>query len=1009
MQQQRLLVGLGFLALIGFSDLAEAQQRGTIRGTVVEQATQRPLAGAQVMVAGTNLGTLTNQQGHYLIANVPPGTREVRVTLIGYGSGSRTLDVAAGATATVDFALAQTAVAIEGVVVSATGALQRRREIGNTVGSIEVAEQVELATVNKMSDVLQGRVPGVTVLQSGGTTGTGSRVRIRGSNSVSLSNEPLLIIDGIRVNNAPQSSSIAVGGQTPSRLEDINPDDIESIEILKGPAAAAAYGTAAANGVIQITTRRGRAGPARWNFYTEQGAVQERNAWPGNFRQLGTGPAGEFRNCLVFQAAAGACTPVADSLLVWNPLRDRSSNRGGLGISTPELGGASPFRDGHRQKYGLNVAGGGEVATYFLSAEYEDEQGIYDPNQLRRVFLRANVSTRPTSSLDISVNTGYVSSQLGFPQNDNNSLGFASAGLLGTFRDNPDTRGYFGNRPPSQLFFQEVGQDVERYTGSLTANYRPFAFLSLTAQTGLDFVNRHDDSFVPPNRIFSGDLPQGFRASNRAQFGTYTANVSATGNFVLTPVLTSTTTAGVQYNRETFQRTDASGWQLLEGTRNLQGANARFQVSEFWTDNILIGGLVSQQFGINDRVFVTGSLRGDDNSAFGQDFGFVFYPSASVSWVIGEESWFPQTDVLTSLRLRAAAGQSGLRPGFRDALTFFSPVAVTVEGRDAPGFTVGGTGNPVLRPERSTEYEVGFEAGLWRERLGVEFTVFDKRTRDALVARRLAPSLGQAQEQFVNVGEVSNRGIEALVNAQILDLPEIRWDVTLTGSSSRNRLRTLGEGVDPIIFGLGGNSQRHQPGFPLGGYWAEPMSFEDRDGNGLISADEITIAAEQEFRGTPFPTRQISVNTATTLFNFLRVSALFDHQGGHKLYNATEEFRCGLTATCRGINDPNAPLHEQARAVASFEFENIDGFIEDASFVKLRELAVTLMAPAQLAERWGLRDLSLTLSGRNLRTWTSYTGMDPEVNFAGQANFGTADFLTQPPVRFFTARVNVGL
>jgi len=1008
MSKMRWIIVMGVVVLIGLPVTAAAQERGTITGTVLEQGTQRPLSGAQVMVAGTNLGTLTNQQGRYIITNVPPGPREVRVTLIGFASGTQAVAVRAGEAVTADFVLAQTAVAIEGVVVTATGEVQRRREIGNTVGNINVAEDLELATINKMSDVLQGRVPGVTVMQSGGTTGSGSRIRIRGSNSVSLSNEPLLIIDGIRVSNAAESSSIGVGGQSPSRLEDINPDDIESIEILKGPAAAAAYGTAAANGVIQITTRRGRAGPARWNFYTEQGAVQERNDWPGNYRQRGTSATtGAFGNCFVFQAGAGSCTPVADSLLVWNPLRDRS--RGGVGVSDPELGQASPFRDGHRQKYGVNVAGGGDVATYFVSAEFEDEQGIYDPNQLRRVFLRANMSAQPTSTLDLAISSGYVSSQLGFPQNDNNSLGFASAGLLGTFRDNPDTRGYFGGRPPSQLFFQEVGQDIERYTGSLTANYRPFDFLSLAAQAGLDFVNRHDDQFVPPNRIFSGSLPEGFRASNRAQFGTYTANVSATTNFALTGAITSTSTVGAQYNRETFQRTDASGWQLLEGTRNLQGANARFSVSEFWTDNILIGGLFSQQLGINDRVFVTGAVRGDDNSAFGQDFGFVWYPSASVSWVIGEEPWFPRTEIVNSLRLRAAAGQSGLRPGFRDALTFFSPVAVTVEGRDTPGFTVGGTGNPDLKPERATEYELGIDASFLQERLGVEFTVFDKRSRDALVARRLAPSLGLAQQQFVNIGEVTNRGVEALVNAQILNLPEVRLDLTVTGSTSRNRLTTLGEGVDPIIFGLGGNSQRHQPGFPLGGYWAEPMTFEDRNGDGLISVAEITIAEEQVFRGTPFPTRQISVNPTATLFNIVRVSALFDHQGGHKLFNSTEEFRCGLTQTCRGINDPNAPLHEQARAVAAFEFENIDGFLEDADFVKLRELAVTFMAPTQIAQRWGFRDLSLTLSGRNLATWTDYTGLDPEVNFAGQANFSTADFLTQPPVRFFTARVNVGL
>jgi TonB-dependent SusC/RagA subfamily outer membrane receptor len=246
-------------AVLTLSCRAAAQERGTIAGRVLDEATGRPLASAQVTVAGTNLGTLTNQQGRYRIASVPAGVREVRVTRIGYASGARSVEVTGGEAARVDFRLAASAVAIAGIVATATGEVRRRREIGNALGSIEVAREVGLAPINTLADVLQGRGAGVTVTRSSGSTGTGARLRIRGSNSVSLSNEPLLIVDGIRVNGAAQSSSIHVGGQSPSRVEDLNPDEIESTEILKGPAAAAAYGTAAANGVVQITTRRGRA------------------------------------------------------------------------------------------------------------------------------------------------------------------------------------------------------------------------------------------------------------------------------------------------------------------------------------------------------------------------------------------------------------------------------------------------------------------------------------------------------------------------------------------------------------------------------------------------------------------------------------------------------------------------------------------------------------------------------------------------------------------------------
>jgi TonB-dependent starch-binding outer membrane protein SusC len=260
---------------------AMAQGVGTLSGQVVDQATQQPIPGVQIFLPGTNRGSLTNQQGRYLITNVPAGTVDVRATIIGYSSSTQRVTVQAGETATANFELATSAVAIEGVVVSAAGREERRREIGNAVSNINVTD-VELAAVPNMSSLLQGRSAGVTVMQSGGTAGSGSRIRIRGSNSVSLSNEPLLVVDGVRVNNTAESFTIATGGQSPSRLNDLNPEDIESIEILKGPAAAALYGTAAANGVIQVTTRRGRAGATRWAAYSELGTIQEYTNYEDN-------------------------------------------------------------------------------------------------------------------------------------------------------------------------------------------------------------------------------------------------------------------------------------------------------------------------------------------------------------------------------------------------------------------------------------------------------------------------------------------------------------------------------------------------------------------------------------------------------------------------------------------------------------------------------------------------------------------------------------------------------
>lgn len=998
----RLLLAI-LIGGVAFPATLAAQERGTVAGVVLEAATQRPLAGAQISVAGTQLGTLTNQEGRYIIMNVPAGPREIRVTRIGYAQASQQVTVVGGETVTADFTVTESAVPLEGLIVTATGETQRVRERGNVVGQIPVAE-IDLAPITTMSDVLQGRTAGMVVQRSAGTTGAGSRVRIRGSASASLGNQPLLIIDGIRINEGPNSFSIGIGGQAPSRLEDLNPEEIESIEVLKGPAAAALYGTAAATGVIQVTTRRGRAGPARWNAYSEVGVLQERNEWPGNYLRLGVDTdTGEIVGCATFEEAAGWCEPTGETLY-WNPLMDRPSNRGGHGVSNTELGPASPFRDGNRQKFGLNVTGGSEQITYFLSAETEDESGIFRNNNLDRTSLRANIRSALREDLDVTVTTGWTTSDLQIPWGDNASGGVVGDAITGSVQDDPVRRGY-AFASPTDLARLDTRQGLSRLIGSFNGNYRPLDWLSLVATGGLDVLNRHDSQTVPPNTLPLSDYPEGQRVSNRIEIRNYTATLGATATRALTDRIVSTTSVGTQYHRETFRGTYASGWGLLGGTGSLAGASARPSVNEQNEEIIMVGAYGQQQFAFDDRFFLTGAIRGDDNSAFGADFGLIWYPSLSASWVMSEEGWFPASDVLNSVRLRGAVGRSGLRPGFRQAITYYTPVAATVENRvDQPAFTVGGVGDPDLSPEISTEFEGGFDLGLFNDRLGLEFTYYDKTSREALVARRLAPSLGMTTTRFENVGTVENRGVEVLANARLLDVPTARWNARVSVGTNRNRMTEM-DG-DPIIFGLA-SGQQHRVGYPLGGYWVPRIEIvNDNPEGGILAPWDVAVTDTAEYAGTPFPTRNISVGSDLTLWNTVRVSGLLEHQGGHTLWSGTDEWQC-VFLICEDLNNPNASLEEQARGIGTYWYFTWWGYLEDASFWKLRELSLTFMAPDTWAQRLRLDGVSLTLSGRNLATWTNYTGLDPEVNFAGQDNFTTADFQSTPPVRHFTARVNV--
>jgi TonB-dependent starch-binding outer membrane protein SusC len=540
---------------------ASAQARGTVTGSVVDAATQRPLSGAQITIAGTQLGTLTNQQGRFLIPNVPVGPQQVRAVLIGFGQATQPVTVVEGETATVNLQLRETAVALEGVIVTATGETQRRREIGNAVTNISV-DPAQLAAVSNMGELLQARAPGVTVQQSSGTTGTGTRVRIRGSNSISLNNEPLIIIDGVRVNNSPTSHSIGGGGQAPSRMNDINPDDIESIEILKGPAATALYGTAAATGVIQITTRRGRAGAAQWGAYFEGGRMHDHYDYPANFGREGLIPAagGTFNptnQCTLFRQATGACV------------------QPGAFLEHSPLEAVNPFRNdgwGEREKYGVNVSGGGDAATYYFSGDHERERGIYPNNDLQRVNLRGNVRTQLRDDLDVTVTTGFTSSNLLLPQNDNNLLGQLGGALLG--RPVDDALRGFAAATPRQIETNQWAQEVRRFMGGLNAGYRPTPWLNVTALAGLDMLNRHDNQTQPANIVPFGTWPEGWRTSNRFEVANVNTSLAATGSFQLTDMICAVP-AGAGAGDHGLRRAAAAGYRAASGhQRTILGRRA---------------------------------------------------------------------------------------------------------------------------------------------------------------------------------------------------------------------------------------------------------------------------------------------------------------------------------------------------------------------------------------------------------------------------------------------------
>jgi hypothetical protein len=483
----------------------------------------------------------------------------------------------------------------------------------------------------------------------------------------------------------------------------------------------------------------------------------------------------------------------------------------------------------------------------------------------------------------------------------------------------------------------------------------------------------------------------------------YTLDANGTYSKEVSENLSSRTSVGFQYLQDLTRGTLATGRQIVAGSESIAGA-ANTTSTEQTTEQRTVGVFLEERLSFQDKLFVTGAVRADRGSAFGAQFNAVFYPKISASWLISEESFFSTGRWLSSLRLRSAWGESGVQPGTNDALRFFIPVAATVNGESVTGVTFGGVGNSDLKPERSGEFEIGMDATMLSDRVALEATYFNKQTQDALIFRQLPPSLGAGGGRFENLGSVANTGFELSLSTTVLQNETAYFNFDIVGSLINNELKELGNGIEPVIIS---SVQRHVEGYPLGGYWDEKYTFSDANGDGLIGRNEVTVGNEAVYLGSPFGDTDVTFTGTSGLFgDRIVVSALLNYRGGRKLYNNTNAWRNGNNNT-EALNDPNASLENQARAVASKFFGTEAGYIEDASFWRLREVSLTYNAPLKWLDALGVSDLSLTLSGANLGLWTDYSGLDPEISSRGQANFIIDDFMTQPPVRTWKARLNI--
>jgi TonB-linked SusC/RagA family outer membrane protein len=1014
------------LALFANATAARAQQ-GSILVQVNEQGTARPVEAVQVNVVGTNLGGVTNSDGRLLLRNVPVGTAQVRAQRVGYAEQRRPVQVAGGQQAAVEFTLAQVAVSIAPVVTTATGQTARE-ELGNAVSTIDVANVTETAPVSTIADVLNSRAPGVTVVTSS-QTGSGSRVRIRGQSSLNLSNDPIYIIDGVRMTRNSNSSELFTGGTQPSRAGDINPDEIENIEIVKGPSAATLYGTDAANGVVVITTKRGRAGPARWTAYVEGGFIEDRNDYPTNYTIWGHTPGTTAgRACTLPQVSAGSC--VRDSVRTLDIMED------------DEL---TPLGMGSRYQFGAQVSGGTEIVRYFISAEREGETGVFElpkferrrfdslgitpaewterPNVLGRNSIRANLSAAASSKLDLSVFLNFINIDQRYSPESNATVGIGSQVFGGPgYRGNGVVTGLgtplngYRAWTPAYTWEEKLGQRLNRYIGSISANWRPTSWLDTRMNFGNDFTDRVDDNLLlrgsgPP---INNTYRLGFKVNTRADIRNVSADIASSASWQFRENVLSRTTVGAQYVDYKLQFGEASGEDLPPGQQipnNAAEPDSR-ELSEL---SKTLGLFVEESVTLNDRLFLTAALRTDQNSAFGTEFQRVFYPKASVSWILSDEAFFPDMGWMSYFRLRTAYGASGVQPGSNDALRTYGGASTNIRAVDVPAVRFDDIGNEALRPERTTELEMGFEARFINDRATLDLTHYRKRTKDALISAVIPPSYGSlATTVRRNLGAVQNNGWELLVNTQLLQREEVGVDLTVSASTNSNKLLSLG-GTPPQI----GVTSRVVEGYPLFGFWERKIQgWDDKNGDGILTyssnaaLNEVFVDSVASFIGYTQPRHNVTTTGGLDLFKrMLRVQAMFDWRGGHYWYNNTERIRCVSRGNCNGLMNPNASFEEQAMVVATRDHptRTVAGFIQKGDFLRFREMSVSLRAPERWAAMMRASSAQFVLTARNLAVWSDYRGVDPETDrLAGASDDRPDEFQTFGPTSTLIFRVNLG-
>jgi TonB-dependent SusC/RagA subfamily outer membrane receptor len=988
----------------------------TLQGKVTDKVTGKPLSDATISLEGTRSGDRTKKDGMYKFTTATTGAQRLTVKYIGYKTMTVPVTLEDGKTVTQDFQMVESPKTLEAMTSTASGE-QRKIEVGHTVAAIKADSVTKDNVINGISDLLAGRVAGLSLQSSGGLLGQQGRIRIRGVNSFALDNNPIVIVDGVRFNS--QSSVSAPGqfdGVRTNPLDDLNPNDIESIEVVKGPSAATLYGTDASNGVIVIKTKRGQAGKNQWSGYSMfQGNSINLKQLGINVVGIGTDNDGTTVLCNLQQMARGDCTQ--DRLIRYNPL------------ANPDL---TVYKGQPSYLNGMSFSGGTNTLRFFTSADVsmyggpmelpkgeveriKSERGLNEiadeiihPNAQLKENATMNLTSNFTPNYDLQLQNHLTLSTL---RGDQGYLGLIAAYIALQYNTKPQEGGfgeYGGYTPPGNTFSEVAESMTNRFITSVTNNYRMLdGALAFRGIAGVDYSNGHSIKYAKRGEGTILTDINGYVADGTQLVRIYTGDLSSTLEFDAKSWLHLGTSLGAQYTRTVLTGDGEVGHDLPAGSTALSAAK-NITVRDTLNETIKYGKYIEQRIGLHDRLFLSYAIRSDGAATFGDAYKSALFPKSSISWNILKEPWFPPFRFLDQLRLRFATGVSGIQPPVGAATRAFQYYQGYFDGNQVTYVALVNAGNPNLQPEKQSEREGGADVSLFGDRLYLEMTAWRRENTGLLVSQSGVPGLGSA---WLNLGHARLKGGEFVANITMLRTRPVEWTINLNAAHNNSLL-------------LDGGGYRRPS---TGGYWEgyglldnlsqnEFVGYDDANGNNIIENGEYTTRRlpTDSVYGLgygPNPRQEYTYQTSVSLFNSaLRLSTSFQRKMKYGGYNNQDWGGC-YYGFCRYQNDITTSLEYQARALA------IQNGLSSTDMGYLRydntswsELSAAFNLPRLVTRTLRMSDGSMSISGRNLRLWAKAAFVQNAVfnyggyNFGGDYNWG---YPQVPNGRLYQVRVDL--